>query len=98
VKVGFTAIDEDQWIGLAVIAGEIQLLEPRWPVIVVLAGAHLGARGRRAVGGEGGDGFGIGLDRKLQRLEGGGEGLDRGLEVVGVAHVGCTRRDRRCRG
>jgi hypothetical protein len=37
MEVGFTTIDEDQGIGLAIEAGKIDLLKFGWPIVVVLA-------------------------------------------------------------
>jgi hypothetical protein len=36
VKIRFTAVDEDQWIGLPVITRKIQLLEPQGTIVMVL--------------------------------------------------------------
>jgi hypothetical protein len=48
MEVRFTAVDEDQWIGRTVVAGEIQFLELRGTIVVVLAvDAPAGSRRRR---------------------------------------------------
>jgi hypothetical protein len=41
IEVGFTTIDENQGIGLAIVAQEVKLLESWWPVLVVLPGGGL---------------------------------------------------------
>ena len=45
MEVRFASIEEDQRVGLAIVAREIQLLEPRGSIIVVLARAMLAAGG-----------------------------------------------------
>jgi hypothetical protein len=41
MEVGFTAVDEDERIGFTIVPGKVQLLEPRWPVPMVLSVADL---------------------------------------------------------
>ena len=90
MEVGFAAVDEDERIGFTIVPGKVQLLEPRWPVPMVLSLADLVAGGGRAVGCEAGDGLGVGRDGRLQGLE----SLGKGLEVVGIAHGWNARRHR----
>jgi len=48
MEVGLTAIDEREWVGLAIILGEIHLLDSRQPAVVVFAEKRrFGAQGRR---------------------------------------------------
>jgi hypothetical protein len=61
MEIGLTTVDEDQRIRLAIVAQEIHLLEPRWVIIVVLAGWLAVACGRRRLGGQGLDRLGVGL-------------------------------------
>jgi len=42
VEVGLTPVDEDQRIGLAIIARKVKLLEPRRPILMVFASPALG--------------------------------------------------------
>ena len=68
VEVGFTAVDEDQRIGLAVVPRKVHLLELRRSILMVFTGV-LAARW---AGGEGGDRLGVGLRGGLEGLDGGG--------------------------
>jgi len=98
VEVGFAAVDEDERTGLAVVAREIHLLEPRWPIIVMLTEGLLAVGARQPIGREIGDGLGVGLRGGLEGFDGCNKGLHGGLEVVHlVAHGGGTRRSRRGR-
>lgn len=60
----------------------LELLEPRRPVQVVLPGGGPGARGRqwRSVHVQALNRLGVGIDGGLQRLQGGGQGVQGGLE------------------
>jgi len=93
VEVGFTADDEDERIGLAVVAWEVHLVELRWPIIVMLAEGLLVVGALRPVGREIGDGLGVGLRSGLEGFDGLDQGRHGGLEIVTlVAHGGGARR------
>ena len=101
MEIRFTSVDEDQRISLAIIAREVQLLEPWWSVLMMFAGGKLIAGGgRRGVLRvvEALDCKGVGLNRGLERLEGGGQGVQRRLKSVGVAYGGVRAWRRWSRG
>ena len=97
MEIRFTAIDEDQGIELAIIAGEIELLESRRSVVVMFIGrAPVVARRRRRLLlrlSQALDRQGVGLNRRLQGLDGGGQVVQGGLEVgTRVTHGGEAER------
>ena len=93
MEIRFTTIDEDQGIGLAIIGWGIELLESRRSVVVMFIGrAPVVARRRRRLLlrlSQALDRQDVGLNRRLQGLDGGGQVVQGGLEVgTRVTHGG----------
>jgi hypothetical protein len=82
MEIGLTTVDEDERIRLAIETWKVHLLEPGRPIVVVLAGWVAVACRRRWIGGQRVDCLGVGLGGGLEELDGPGELLHGGLEVI----------------
>jgi len=89
MEVGFTSIEEDQGVGLAIIAREVEFLESRGTILMVFACGEpvAGGGGRLLLSvAQALDRQGIGLHCGSERFEGFGQGVQRCLEGIGVGH------------